>query len=55
MANQNIKEQALDLAGNLTNAKKEITPRTRATLNAALARGVTLELASVRPTAGAVH
>ena len=52
MANQNIKVLALDLDGTLTNDQKEITPRTRAALDAALARGVTLVLASGRPTAG---
>lgn len=52
MANQNIKVLALDLDGTLTNDQKEITPRTRAALDAALARGVTIVLASGRPTAG---
>ena len=42
MANQNIKVRALDLDGTLTTDQKEITPRTRAALDAALARGVTI-------------
>ncbi len=47
-----IKVLALDLDGTLTNDQKEVTPRTRAALNAAIARGVTIVLASGRPTAG---
>ena len=52
MATSNIKVLALDLDGTLTNSKKEITPRTRAALDAAMAQGVTVVLASGRPTAG---
>ena len=52
MANFDIKVLALDLDGTLTNDRKEITPRTRAALDAALARGVTVVLASGRPIAG---
>ena len=52
MANHDIKVLALDLDGTLTNDQKEITPRTRAALDAALAQGVTIVLASGRPTAG---
>ena len=47
-----IKVLALDLDGTLTNSQKEVTPRTRAALDAAIAKGVTLVLASGRPTAG---
>ena len=47
-----IKVLALDLDGTLTNDQKEITPRTRAALDAALAKGVTIVLASGRPVAG---
>ena len=49
MANHDIKVLALDLDGTLTNDQKEITPRTRAALDAALAQGVTIVLASGRP------
>ena len=52
MAKTDIKVLALDLDGTLTNDQKEITPRTRAALDAALAQGVTVVLASGRPTAG---
>ena len=52
MAQSNIKVLALDLDGTLSNDQKEITPRTRAALDAALARGVTVVLASGRPIAG---
>ena len=52
MAKAAIKVLALDLDGTLTNDQKEITPRTRAALDAALAQGVTVVLASGRPTAG---
>ena len=47
-----IKVLALDLDGTLTNSQKEVTPRTRAALDAAIAKGVTIVLASGRPTAG---
>ena len=47
-----IKVLALDLDGTLTNDQKEVTPRTRAALDAATERGVTVVLASGRPTAG---
>ena len=47
-----IKVLALDLDGTLTNSQKEVTPRTRAALDAAIAKGVTIVLASGRPTEG---
>lgn len=47
-----IKVLALDLDGTLTNDQKLVTPRTRAALDAAIAKGVTVVLASGRPTAG---
>lgn len=47
-----IKVLALDLDGTLTNDRKAVTPRTRAALDAAIKKGVTLVLASGRPTAG---
>ena len=47
-----IKVLALDLDGTLTNSQKEVTPRTRAALDATIAKGVTIVLASGRPTAG---
>ena len=47
-----IKVLALDLDGTLTNSQKEVTPHTRAALDAAIAKGVTIVLASGRPTAG---
>ena len=37
-----IKVLALDLDGTLTNDQKEVTPRTRAALDAAIERGVTV-------------
>lgn len=52
MATSNIKVLALDLDGTLTNDQKQITPRTRAALAAAMEQGVTIVLASGRPTAG---
>lgn len=52
MATSQIKVLALDLDGTLTNDDKLITPRTRAALAAAMDRGVTLVLASGRPTGG---
>ena len=52
MATSQIKVLALDLDGTLTNDEKKITPRTRAALQAAVAQGVTLVLASGRPTGG---
>ena len=52
MAKSDIRVLALDLDGTLTNDEKQITPRTRAALDAALAKGVTVVLASGRPTAG---
>ena len=52
MAETNIRVLALDLDGTLTNDRKEVTPRTRAALDAAAAQGVTIVLASGRPTAG---
>ena len=47
-----IKVLSLDLDGTLTNDQKQVTPRTRAALDAAIAKGVTIVLASGRPTAG---
>ena len=52
MARSNIRVLALDLDGTLTNNEKIVTPRTRAALDAAAAQGVTIVLASGRPTAG---
>lgn len=52
MATSHIRVLALDLDGTLTNSQKLVTPRTRAALDAAAARGVTIVLASGRPTAG---
>ena len=52
MARSNIRVLALDLDGTLTNDEKVVTPRTRAALDAAAAQGVTIVLASGRPTAG---
>ena len=43
---------ALDLDGTLTNSEKIITPRTKAALMKAAARGVCIVLASGRPTVG---
>ena len=54
MARSNIRVLALDLDGTLTNDEKIVTPRTRAALDAAAAQGVTIVLASGRPTAGVV-
>ncbi len=53
MSEKNIRVLALDLKdGTLTNDEKKVTPRTRAALDAAVAKGVTIVLASGRPTAG---
>ena len=52
MSEKNIRVLALDLDGTLTNDEKIVTPRTRAALDAAAAQGVTIVLASGRPTAG---
>ena len=52
MSKSKIKVLALDLDGTLTNDEKIVTPRTRAALDAAAAQGVTIVLASGRPTAG---
>ena len=52
MSEKNIRVLALDLDGTLTNDEKIVTPRTRAALDAAVAKGVTIVLASGRPTAG---
>ena len=43
-----IKVLALDLDGTLTNDQKLVTPRTRAALDAAIEKGVTIVLASGR-------
>ena len=42
MARSNIRVLALDLDGTLTNDEKIVTPRTRAALDAAVAKGVTI-------------
>ena len=52
MSKSKIRVLALDLDGTLTNDQKHVTPRTRAALEAAMAQGVTVVLASGRPTAG---
>lgn len=52
MAKSKIRVLALDLDGTLTNDEKKVTPRTRAALEAAVAQGVMIVLASGRPTAG---
>ena len=52
MNGSKIRVLALDLDGTLTNDEKIVTPRTRAALDAAAAQGVTIVLASGRPTAG---
>ena len=49
---RNIKMLALDLDGTLTNSEKIRTPRTRAALEKAMDAGVTVVLASGRPTVG---
>lgn len=51
MARSNIRVLALDLDGTTTNDERSL-PRTRAALDAAAAWGVTIVLASGRPTAG---
>ena len=52
MEKKDIRVLALDLDGTLTNDQKVVTPATRAALDAAAAKGVTIVLASGRPTAG---
>lgn len=52
MQQSNIRVLALDLDGTLTNHEKKITPRTKAALEAAMAQGVSVVLASGRPTVG---
>lgn len=52
MEKKDIRVLALDLDGTLTNDQKVVTPVTRAALDAAAAKGVTIVLASGRPTAG---
>ena len=52
MSKTKIRVLALDLDGTLTNDEKIVTPRTCAALDAAAAQGVTIVLASGRPTAG---
>ncbi|MCI6671686.1 MAG: Cof-type HAD-IIB family hydrolase [Prevotella sp.] len=54
MKSTKYKMLVLDLDGTLTNAKKEITPRTKAALMQAQERGVRVVLASGRPTYGIV-
>lgn len=49
---RNYRVLALDLDGTLTNAKKEITPRTKAAIHRAIASGVHVVLASGRPLLG---
>lgn len=51
---RSFKAAIFDLDGTLTNAKKEITPRTRAAIMALQERGVKIILASGRPTFGIV-
>ena len=51
MEKKDIRVLALDLDGTLTNDQKVVTPATRAALAAAAAKGVTIVLASGRPTA----
>lgn len=50
--NKDIRLIALDLDGTLLNSKKEITPRTCAALEAAMAKGVRVVLASGRSLRG---
>ena len=52
MEKKDIRVLALDLDGTLTNDQKVVTPATRAALDATAAKGVTIVLASGRPTAG---
>ena len=52
MSEKTSRVLALDLDGTLTTDEKKGTPRTRAALDAAVAKGVTIVLASGRPTAG---
>ena len=52
MEKKEIRVLALDLDGTLTNDQKVVTPATRTALDAAAAKGVTIVLASGRPTAG---
>ena len=47
-----IRALALDLDGTLTNSQKEVTPATRAALDAARQKGVNIILASGRPVVG---
>ena len=54
MEKKDIRVLALDLDGTLTNDQKVVTPATRTALDAAAAKGVTIVLASGRPTAGVV-
>ena len=54
MEKKEIRVLALDLDGTLTNDQKVVTPATRTALDAAAAKGVTIVLASGRPTAGVV-
>ena len=46
MEKKDIRVLALDLDGTLTNDQKVVTPATRAALDAAAAKGVTIVLAS---------
>ena len=54
MEKKEIRVLALDLDGTLTNDQKVVTSATRTALDAAAAKGVTIVLASGRPTAGVV-
>ena len=54
MEKKEIRVLALDLDGTLTNDQKVVTSATRTALDAATAKGVTIVLASGRPTAGVV-
>ena len=54
MEKKDIRVLALDLDGTLTNDQKVVTPATRAALDAAAAKGVTIVLAS-GPSHGRRH
>ena len=53
--NLNIKAFALDLDGTLTNSKKDVTPDTKKAIHAAIDAGITIILASGRPSRGMFH
>lgn len=54
MQNNTYRVLALDLDGTLTNAKKEVTPRTKEAIHRAIREGVAIVLASGRPLIGVV-